>query len=246
MMNGTTSSSSGAANENDSLLESNDWVTASDGRMYPVHQYGGGGGTAYRNRVASGGGAAENNSFMGFLPRMSFAGISPGNVNHPPSPTPSHIASHDTVIVAPANGELAAGTPLLGSSKLVANARHNELRRSMSRASMARSRSASMASHGSFARLRNLVNEWTATDDDEDVFVFPANPTAIVEPSEAKKDVCTLEESESNFRSNLKRTNTTFYQDAMTFAEGTIPQSIVIAIVIGFVCGVVAYVYYST
>jgi H+/Cl- antiporter ClcA len=233
----------GAADERDSLLDAN-WVEAPDGKMYPAHQYGGSG-TATRDRAAS---AVDNNS-AGFLPRSSFAGISPGSGlgGNYPSPTPSHLTSRDsaridTVIVAPADGELAPGTPLLGSSKLVANARHNEMRRSLSRASMTRSRSASMASHGSFARFRNLVNEWTANDGGE--FDFSAIPPII--ETKAKGDVCTLEEIESNFRSNLRRTKTTFYQDAVTFAEGTIPQSIVIAIVIGCVCGVVAYTYYST
>ena len=51
----------------------------------------------------------------------------------------------------------------------------------------------------------------------------------------------TLQEIEAEY---LAKTQTTFYNDAMTFAEGTIPQSIVIATVIGVVCGVVAYMYY--
>lgn len=51
----------------------------------------------------------------------------------------------------------------------------------------------------------------------------------------------TLKEIEDEYNT---KTRTTFYNDAMTFAEGTIPQSIVIATVIGIVCGVVAYLYY--
>ena len=51
----------------------------------------------------------------------------------------------------------------------------------------------------------------------------------------------TDEITNSEYRS---RTRTTFLNDAITFAEGTIPQSIVIAIVIGIVCGFVAFGYY--
>jgi len=52
----------------------------------------------------------------------------------------------------------------------------------------------------------------------------------------------TLKEIEEEY---LEKARTTFYNDAITFAEGTIPQSIVIAVVIGCVCGLVAYMYYS-
>ena len=38
---------------------------------------------------------------------------------------------------------------------------------------------------------------------------------------------------------------TTFYEDAINFKEGTIPQSIVLATVIGIICGFVAYMYYQ-
>ncbi|KAL7539120.1 hypothetical protein ACHAXR_011005 [Thalassiosira sp. AJA248-18] len=52
----------------------------------------------------------------------------------------------------------------------------------------------------------------------------------------------TLKEIEQEY---LEKTRTTFYNDAVTFAEGTIPQSIVLAFCIGCVCGVVAFLYYS-
>jgi hypothetical protein len=42
----------------------------------------------------------------------------------------------------------------------------------------------------------------------------------------------TLKEIEEEY---LKKARTTFYNDAITFVEGTIPQSIVIAVVIGCV-----------
>ena len=43
----------------------------------------------------------------------------------------------------------------------------------------------------------------------------------------------------------LKKIKTSFFDDAKSLAEGTIPQSIVLATVIGIVCGVACYVYYS-
>lgn len=55
------------------------------------------------------------------------------------------------------------------------------------------------------------------------------------------RTVRTLKEIEAEY---LEKARTTFYNDAITFAEGTIPQSIVIAVVIGCVCGLVAYMYY--
>jgi H+/Cl- antiporter ClcA len=218
------------AGEENTLIDANR-MEMSDGRMHPVHHYGG-----IADQAANG---AEINAapLMGFLSRMS---------NTFPSTTPSHLshsARFDTVIIAPAEADLPTGTPLLGSSKLVANARGNELRHSLS-ASVARRRSQSTASRDSFINLRNLVHEWTA-DENEFVAVVHtetcANTTAGV-----NKDVCTLEEFEDHFRSNFERRRTSFYQDAITFAEGTIPQSIVMALVIGCVCGLVAYVYYST
>ena len=43
----------------------------------------------------------------------------------------------------------------------------------------------------------------------------------------------------------LEKVKTNFFQDAKSLAEGTIPQSIVLAFVIGTVCGVACWVYYS-
>jgi len=43
----------------------------------------------------------------------------------------------------------------------------------------------------------------------------------------------------------LKKIKTSFFDDAKSLAEGTIPQSIVLATVIGIVCGVACYVYYT-
>ncbi len=51
----------------------------------------------------------------------------------------------------------------------------------------------------------------------------------------------TLKEIHDEF---LAKVQTSFYHDAITFAEGTIPQSIVVALVVGIVCGIVAFMYY--
>eukprot|EP00586_Coscinodiscus_wailesii_P000488 CAMPEP_0172479874 /NCGR_PEP_ID=MMETSP1066-20121228/4681_1 /TAXON_ID=671091 /ORGANISM="Coscinodiscus wailesii, Strain CCMP2513" /LENGTH=572 /DNA_ID=CAMNT_0013240693 /DNA_START=61 /DNA_END=1779 /DNA_ORIENTATION=+ len=43
----------------------------------------------------------------------------------------------------------------------------------------------------------------------------------------------------------LRRTQTSFIDDAVNFREGTIPQSMIVATVIGIVCGLSAYLYYE-
>ncbi|KAG7346731.1 chloride channel [Nitzschia inconspicua] len=43
----------------------------------------------------------------------------------------------------------------------------------------------------------------------------------------------------------LEKVKTSFFQDAKSLAEGTIPQSVVLALVIGVVCGVACWLYYS-
>mmetsp|Transcript_21240 Transcript_21240/g.32674 ORF Transcript_21240/g.32674 Transcript_21240/m.32674 type:complete len:617 (+) Transcript_21240:84-1934(+) len=43
----------------------------------------------------------------------------------------------------------------------------------------------------------------------------------------------------------LPHTQDTFFQDALNMAEGTIPQSIILAVVIGTCCGLAAYIYYT-
>jgi len=59
----------------------------------------------------------------------------------------------------------------------------------------------------------------------------------------------TLKEIEREYllktqKSFVLKTQKSFYQDAVNFAEGSIPQSIIMAFCIGCVCGVVAYLYY--
>lgn len=205
------------------------------------------------------------------LPHLPVLGLC--NIVRPSSaPSPStdlrDSARIDTVIIAPAEADLPPGTPLLGSSKLVANARSNELRRSRSHSMAVAGRSRCSSSmtlnhSSSFAYLRKMgsfmlrksdldrggdinismetsCNETTTTTSTANT----TPPSAIL----VKNDACTLEEVETQYRSNFEQahTHTSFYQDALNFAEGTIPQSIVIALVIGCICGVVAYMYYST
>ena len=43
---------------------------------------------------------------------------------------------------------------------------------------------------------------------------------------------------------HLLKTKGSFWEDARSFQEGTIPQSVVLAVVVGIVCGVCAYIYY--
>ena len=49
----------------------------------------------------------------------------------------------------------------------------------------------------------------------------------------------------ASFRRHVSHVNKGFFQDARSLAEGTIPQSVVLSLVIGVVCGVAAYLYYT-
>jgi len=53
------------------------------------------------------------------------------------------------------------------------------------------------------------------------------------------------ESPKSCIKPTLRKTHLSFWEDAMNFTEGSIPQSIVIALCIGTVCGVAAFLYYS-
>ena len=43
----------------------------------------------------------------------------------------------------------------------------------------------------------------------------------------------------------LRKTQSSFWEDAVNFNEGTIPQSIIIAFCVGTVCGIAAFIYYT-
>ena len=49
----------------------------------------------------------------------------------------------------------------------------------------------------------------------------------------------------SRKRAVLIKTQTSFVQDAWYFNEGTVPHSMILAVTIGCVCGVAAYIYYA-
>jgi len=53
------------------------------------------------------------------------------------------------------------------------------------------------------------------------------------------------EEGQRPIRPSLRKTQSSFWEDAKNLTEGTIPQSIVVALCVGTVCGVAAFVYYS-
>ena len=46
-------------------------------------------------------------------------------------------------------------------------------------------------------------------------------------------------------RPTLRKTQSSFWEDAVNFTEGTIPQSIIIAICVGTVCGIAAFIYHT-
>ena len=43
----------------------------------------------------------------------------------------------------------------------------------------------------------------------------------------------------------LTKTDLSFYEDARAFTHGTVPHSIAVALVVGVVCGIAAYLYYA-
>ena len=116
----------------------------------------------------------------------------------------------ETIVYAPTDGPCPPQTPLLGSSKMVANVRSAEMRRQISRIT--------------WGGAVSVGDEDIAQQDDHSSSVGGA--VSLVDAQ------------------YLEKVRSTFYQDAITFAEGTIPQSIAMAIVIGIVCGFVAYLYY--
>lgn len=55
----------------------------------------------------------------------------------------------------------------------------------------------------------------------------------------------TFETDGTTFKPTLVKTQHSFWEDAEQFKEGSIPHSTVVALVIGVVCGVAAYLYYT-
>ena len=140
---------------------------------------------------------------VGDVPSSLFGGSGAGGDG------PSIIS--ETIVYAPTDGPCPPQTPLLGSSKMVANVRSTEMKRQISRITWA----------------------GAVSSGDEDIEQHDDQSSSV-------GGTVSLVDAEVY----LEKVRSTFYQDAITFAEGTIPQSIAMAIVIGIVCGVVAYLYY--
>ncbi|KAL7530249.1 hypothetical protein ACHAWF_003298 [Thalassiosira exigua] len=119
------------------------------------------------------------------------------------------------VVLAPDDASLPRGTKLYGSSRFAANAYSSELRSLR-------------------ASNPEAVAEDSDSDDDEDEEGGGGGDGA--------RDALTLDEIRAKYQYKAR---TTFLHDAATFAAGTIPQSIVLAVVIGVVCGLLAYAYYA-
>lgn len=147
---------------------------------------------------------------------------------------------NETTVLAPDDAELPPQTPLLGSSRFAANAFRDELR--MREIELKKSDADSIASPG---RNNRRGISWVNNDpDDGDAEDQCCNSTLGSHGgvSHGGSTARTLKEIEAEY---LEKARTTFMNDAMTFAEGTIPQSIVLAFCIGVVCGVVAFMYYT-
>ena len=147
--------------------------------------------------------------------------------------TPHHLLHttkkhhRQSFVVAPDDVDLPPQTPLHGSSKLVANACIANIRRS--RNSMP---------DASAEEEMPVVADKTSGEVEE----LPDGEFLLLETmSSTLGEAHTLKEIEREY---LLKTQKSFYQDAVNFAEGSIPQSIIMAFCIGCVCGVVAYLYY--
>eukprot|EP00581_Thalassiosira_minuscula_P008705 CAMPEP_0183707640 /NCGR_PEP_ID=MMETSP0737-20130205/4162_1 /TAXON_ID=385413 /ORGANISM="Thalassiosira miniscula, Strain CCMP1093" /LENGTH=647 /DNA_ID=CAMNT_0025935361 /DNA_START=304 /DNA_END=2247 /DNA_ORIENTATION=+ len=131
-----------------------------------------------------------------------------------------HHPPTDTDVLAPDDLALPPQTALLGSSKLAANAIFQE---------------ESQLSHHSENNNINSSNNFSSGR------LAGAPSSATLGTLNSVRTARTLQEIREEF---LEKVRTSFYEDAITFAEGTIPQSIMVAMVVGCVCGVVAYLYY--
>lgn len=141
-----------------------------------------------------------------------------------------------SIVLAPDDVNLPPQTPLWGSSKLVAQAESEDLKRRGSFANLRRPSCASSISGEGYDIEMEDTNEPALDGSEVD------NEYTLLRMGSTVAKAHTLKEIEDEYR---EKTQTTFLNDAMTFAEGTIPQSIVMATVIGVVCGIVAFLYYS-
>ena len=119
-------------------------------------------------------------------------------------------------------------TALYGSSKMAANASLVELR--------------SVNSTAEIRRKMSVDEEAIFMDEDTnngDEFLLLETMSSNIDGAHTLKDI------KRELLMKSAKTQKSFYQDTVDFAEGSIPQSIIIATCIGCVCGVVAYLYYS-
>ena len=131
----------------------------------------------------------------------------------------SEKTTKQSLVLAPDDGTLPPKTLLLGSSKFAANAVSADLRRRASRGALDAIEETENGEGSAYAHL-------AITESEEDKLSTLNTMGSCVGTAH------TLKEIEEEYR---EKTRTTFYQDAITFAEGTIPQSIVVATVIGVV-----------
>ena len=87
-----------------------------------------------------------------------------------------------------------------------------------------------------------LINNSTEEDDHIDTNDNDDDDHVTLHTNQSIQTCRTLQQIETQY---LHKARTTFLNDTITFAEGTIPQSIIMAICIGCTCGLVAYVYYT-
>ena len=92
-------------------------------------------------------------------------------------------------------------------------------------------------------------NELAPLDAEKAPLVTPSGAYGSLNDDEATEPVKTSD-GKSTSRKRLEdrilmKTQTSFIEDAAYFRDGSIPHSLVLALVIGAVCGIAAYVYYT-
>ena len=147
--------------------------------------------------------------------------------------------NRQSVVLAPDDVDLPPQTQLHGSSKLAANAYIASILRRNSvtdaAAAITEDSSAEAEDHNNDNAAAVVVDKAASAEEEASDFLL------LETVSSTLGEAHTLKEIEREY---LLKTQKTFYQDAVNFAEGSIPQSIIMAFCIGCVCGVVAYLYY--
>ena len=151
--------------------------------------------------------------------------------------------NQQSVVLAPDDVDLPPQTPLHGSSKLAANACIASLKKSYNSLKDA----AAVTEDDSTESAVGFVDKAAASAEEEEE--TSENFLLLETMSTTVGEAHTLKEIEREYllktqKSFVLKTQKSFYHDAVNFAEGSIPQSIIMAFCIGCVCGVVAYLYY--